>query len=66
MSAKKYLEYAEECMEWAKSAPSDQERLIFIEMANTWLYAATMAGRSNSSAGIATSQMPPPLHAELS
>jgi hypothetical protein len=48
MSGKKYLEYADECMGWAKTARSEQDRLAFIEMANTWLYAATVTERSIS------------------
>lgn len=48
MSAKEYRNYAAECMGWAKTACSEKERLTFIEMANTWLQAATLAERSNS------------------
>ena len=41
-SAEEYRENADECMVWAKSARSDRERAIFIQMANTWLQAATL------------------------
>jgi hypothetical protein len=41
MSSAKFREYADECMDWAKSAKTDRERKIFLEMAATWLDAAT-------------------------
>ena len=40
VSAKEYREFAEECMGWAKTARSEQERQIFLQMAQTWLWAA--------------------------
>jgi hypothetical protein len=40
VSAKEYREFADECMGWAKTARSDQERQIFLQMAQTWLWAA--------------------------
>lgn len=40
MSPKELREFAEECREWAKSARSDQERRIFLQMARTWLEVA--------------------------
>jgi hypothetical protein len=43
-SAKEYREYATECMEWAKSAKTDQERDIFLQMAKSWMEAALIAG----------------------
>ena len=42
---KEYREYAAECLEWAKTAKSDREREIFLQMANTWLQAASCAER---------------------
>lgn len=42
-TAREYREYADECFGWAKTAKSDQEREIFLEMARTWLEAATQA-----------------------
>jgi hypothetical protein len=39
-SAKEFREYADECMDWARTARSEQERDIFLEMAKTWLEAA--------------------------
>jgi hypothetical protein len=43
MSAKEFREYATECMEWAKSAKTDHERDIFLQMAKTWMEAAVIA-----------------------
>jgi len=39
-SAKHYRDYAEDCLNWAKTAKSDQERETFKRMAQTWLEAA--------------------------
>jgi len=39
-SAKEFREYARECMDWASTARSEQERTIFLEMAQTWVTAA--------------------------
>jgi hypothetical protein len=50
MSEKEYLKYADECMGWAKTARTDKERQIFVEMASTWLRAAALAERNNPSA----------------
>jgi hypothetical protein len=38
--SKEYREYADECLGWAKTARSDRERRIFLQMAETWLLAA--------------------------
>jgi hypothetical protein len=38
-SAKQFQEYAEECISWAKSAETDQERETFLQMARTWMEA---------------------------
>jgi hypothetical protein len=43
MSAKEYREYrkyAAESLEWARTARTDQERDILIQIAKTWLNAA--------------------------
>jgi hypothetical protein len=48
MSAKEYRDYAGECMGWAKSARTDEERVTFLDMAKTWLQAAAMAERQSS------------------
>jgi hypothetical protein len=47
-SAKQFQEYAEECLDWAKSARSDQEREIFLQMAQTWMEAAMLASKEPS------------------
>jgi hypothetical protein len=38
-SSKEYREYADECLGWARTARSDRERAIFLQMAQTWLEA---------------------------
>jgi hypothetical protein len=40
MSAKEYRKYAAESLEWARTAGTDQERDILIQIAKTWLNAA--------------------------
>ena len=45
MSSKEYREFADECMHWAKTARSDREKRIFLQMAETWLNAAVLADR---------------------
>ena len=45
VSAKEYREFADECMGWAKTARSNQERQIFTQMAQTWLWAAARTRR---------------------
>jgi hypothetical protein len=42
-SAKEFREYADECKEWAKSAKTDHERDIFLQMAKSWMDAALLA-----------------------
>jgi hypothetical protein len=44
-SARQFQEYAEECLDWAKSARSNQEREIFLQMAQTWMEAAMLASK---------------------
>jgi hypothetical protein len=44
--SEQYRAYADECFGWAKTAKSDREREIFIQMAQTWLAAAVRAGAS--------------------
>ena len=48
MSSKKFREFADECMHWAKTARSDREKRIFLQMAETWLNAAVLADVANS------------------
>jgi hypothetical protein len=40
LSSNEFLEFAEECLGWAKTARSDNERDIFLQMAEAWLDAA--------------------------
>ena len=62
MSEREYLKYADECMGSAKTARTDKERQIFVEMASTRLRAAALAERNNLSA--ANSRMPAQSEAE--
>jgi hypothetical protein len=64
MSEKELLKYADECMGWAKTARTDKERQIFIEMASTWLRAAALAERNNPSSANCTLPMPAESNAE--
>jgi hypothetical protein len=41
--SKEYREYADECLGWDKTAGSDSERRILLQMAETWLRAAVQA-----------------------
>jgi hypothetical protein len=45
---KEYREYAQECLDWAKTAKSDKEREIFLQMARTWPEAARGAEANRS------------------
>jgi hypothetical protein len=42
-SAKEYREFADECFGWAKTAKTDRERDIFLQMATAWIEAARLA-----------------------
>ena len=56
-SLKECRENAAECFGWAKSAQSVKEREIFLQMASTWLMAATcLEARSRDE----TYRNPPP------
>lgn len=43
-TADQYREYADECFGWARTAKTEREREIFLQMARTWLAAAVRAG----------------------
>jgi hypothetical protein len=43
VSSKQYREFADECLGWARTARSDRERRIFLQMAEAWLKAAALA-----------------------
>jgi hypothetical protein len=58
--AAEYRTFADECLGWAKTARSERERNIFLQMAQTWLNAAVLAeGRAaqESSPGAAEQQL---------
>jgi hypothetical protein len=44
-SSKEYKAFANECLDWAKTARIEKEREIFLQMAQTWLQAACLAER---------------------
>jgi hypothetical protein len=44
-SAKEYREFAEQCLGWAKAARTGGERVIFLEMAQTWFQVAALLER---------------------
>jgi len=46
-----FLEYAKECIDWARSARSLNERKIFVQMAQTWLMAADRRNASKAAEG---------------
>jgi hypothetical protein len=45
-SPKEEREYADECIGWARTARTDQERDIFLQMARTWIEAAVRLERT--------------------
>ena len=45
-SAEEYREFAEECLGWARTARSDRERRIFLQMAEVWLEAAARSEKN--------------------
>ena len=59
-SAKEFREYARECMDWARTARSEKERAVFVEMAQTWLVAAARqeVGLAESSENDGSSNTP--------
>jgi len=58
VSSKEYREFADECMDWAKTARSDREKRIFLQMAETWLNAALLADRREQREATKASQKP--------
>jgi hypothetical protein len=53
--SKECREFADECVGWAKTARSEREYRIFLQMAETWLRAAVLAERrENARPGGAT------------
>ncbi len=49
LSAKEYRELADECLGWARTAKSDKERRIFLQMAEAWLEVAARRVAQNQS-----------------
>jgi hypothetical protein len=47
-SAEQYRSYANECIAWAKTARTERERKIFLEMARTWTEAALIAKKRDA------------------
>jgi hypothetical protein len=45
-SPKELRGYADECIGWARTARTDQERDIFLQMARTWIEAAVRLERT--------------------
>lgn len=43
LSLKKFQDFADECLGWAKTAKSDNERDVFLQMAQFWLEAAMLS-----------------------
>ena len=41
-SAIEYYENAKECFDWARTAKTERERTIFLQMAETWLEVARL------------------------
>ncbi len=60
-SAKDCRQLGAECLQWAKAAGGDKDRLSFLQMANSWLYAAAnLEGRLTRPSN-QNSPIPPPL-----
>jgi hypothetical protein len=47
-SAQDFRDYADECLEWSKTAKSDRERKIFRQMAETWWNIARLTEQGRS------------------
>src|SRR5262245_25191396 len=50
VSAQEYRDQAQECVGWARSACTERERDIFLQMARTWLEAAERATKRDAEA----------------
>ena len=50
-SVREFQTFADECLGWAKTAKSDREREIFLQMAETWIRAAILADSGQRSSG---------------
>jgi hypothetical protein len=47
MSSEQFRENAAECLDWARTAKSEKERGVFLQMAEAWLAAALRCEGSN-------------------
>jgi hypothetical protein len=45
-TADEFRQYAQECLEWAKQAETDDQRQSFLDMARDWTLAALRLGMS--------------------
>jgi hypothetical protein len=61
MSSSEFRENAEECRGWAKSARSDRERQIFLQMAEAWRAAAVRSEVQEQSVKSAATELVPSL-----
>jgi hypothetical protein len=50
-SVREFQAFTDECLDWAKTAKSDRERGIFLQMAETWIRAAILAESAQPSSG---------------
>jgi len=62
VSSKQYREFADECLGWAKTARSERERQIFLQMAQTWLQAGGLAEQREGGLNVDTT---PPARSAL-
>ena len=46
LSSKEFRDFANECLDWARTAKSHNERDIFLQMAQIWLEAAVRSERT--------------------
>jgi hypothetical protein len=49
-TATEYRHYADDCVAWAKTAITEEERDVFLKMAQDWLRAAAIMETSSSEA----------------
>ena len=49
-SREECLKNAEECLQWARAARTDDKRKAFLDMARTWTQAADLAGSASANA----------------
>jgi len=52
VSTEEYRKYADECADWAKTAKSQRERDIFLQMALAWWQAATIAALARAQTNV--------------